>query len=489
MANVFRRRMSGRSLPPNAVIGKFSRNAVAEATWVDAKGVKHSCDVERDEDGTIVRLNAVFTAKYRDADGIVHTVSTGCTTQKAAEYWLQQKMAEEEKLRQGLITRADLQTAKSFQLPIQDVISQFMAALPETMTVKHRKETIFRINKLVSFLEITRLKEITQESVEKYINQQVKLGKLSYRTINKVVGSTKSLLKWCVRTKQLPTMNGVNFIVPLNEELDRRLKRRALLRTELIALLTCPKIPIDRRELYMFAVYTGLRIDEIRNLKYGHVVGLGTGLAKIELEAKFTKAKRADVVPLMPDLEKMLIQRMKRLSHSSDTFIFHVVSSAARRMRNDLKIAGMPMTPDTQGRVLDFHALRKTFVTLLAQAGVDMRTIQQLARHSSIELTSRTYTDETQLPTREAILTLNGGVCVSPVSPDVSLSHSFQTENKGQKQLKTDVHKNTFIAKNNDVSDCSVGVCDSILPDESVRPFRPQAAFLWVTSPQAAGLS
>lgn len=89
MANVFRRRMSGRSLPPNAVIGKFSRNAVAEATWVDAKGVKHSCDVERDEDGTIVRLNAVFTAKYRDADGIVHTVSTGCTTQKAAEYWLQ----------------------------------------------------------------------------------------------------------------------------------------------------------------------------------------------------------------------------------------------------------------------------------------------------------------------------------------------------------------------------------------------------------------
>jgi hypothetical protein len=45
-----------------------------------------------------------------------------------------------------------------------------------------------------------------------------------------------------------------------------------------------------------------------------------------------------------------------------------------------------------RGREADFHALRHTFISNLARAGVHPRNAQALARHSTIELTMGTYT-------------------------------------------------------------------------------------------------
>ena len=46
---------------------------------------------------------------------------------------------------------------------------------------------------------------------------------------------------------------------------------------------------------------------------------------------------------------------------------------------------------DSAGRVIDFHALRHTFVTNLASGGVHPKTAQALARHSTITLTMDRY--------------------------------------------------------------------------------------------------
>jgi integrase len=54
--------------------------------------------------------------------------------------------------------------------------------------------------------------------------------------------------------------------------------------------------------------------------------------------------------------------------------------------------AGIPHH-DAQGRVVDFHALRTTFVTWLAVSGAHPRSAQALARHGSIDLTMNVYTD------------------------------------------------------------------------------------------------
>jgi integrase len=61
---------------------------------------------------------------------------------------------------------------------------------------------------------------------------------------------------------------------------------------------------------------------------------------------------------------------------------------SARTLRADLEAAGIA-AEDDEGRVVDFHALRTTFVSSLAVAGVRPRVAQALTRHSSVELTMR----------------------------------------------------------------------------------------------------
>ncbi len=60
-------------------------------------------------------------------------------------------------------------------------------------------------------------------------------------------------------------------------------------------------------------------------------------------------------------------------------------------------------TADATGRIIDFHALRTTFVTWLGLTGAHPRTAQALARHSAMELTMRVYTDVRLLDQRAAV--------------------------------------------------------------------------------------
>jgi integrase len=64
---------------------------------------------------------------------------------------------------------------------------------------------------------------------------------------------------------------------------------------------------------------------------------------------------------------------------------------SAKMLRQDLTDAGISPV-DEQGRVVDFHGQRMTFITGLARAGVPISTAQKLARHSDVNLTLGTYT-------------------------------------------------------------------------------------------------
>jgi integrase-like protein len=67
---------------------------------------------------------------------------------------------------------------------------------------------------------------------------------------------------------------------------------------------------------------------------------------------------------------------------------------AAETLRIDLEAAGIPYVKDGPDGPLfaDFHALRHSYITALGRAGVELRTAQELAGHSSPILTAR-YSD------------------------------------------------------------------------------------------------
>jgi integrase len=62
--------------------------------------------------------------------------------------------------------------------------------------------------------------------------------------------------------------------------------------------------------------------------------------------------------------------------------------------RPDLEKAGIAFLDESRQR-LDYHPLRKTFITRLSRNKVHPRLAMELARHSDLKLTMKNYTDAT----------------------------------------------------------------------------------------------
>jgi hypothetical protein len=87
---------------------------------------------------------------------------------------------------------------------------------------------------------------------------------------------------------------------------------------------------------------------------------------------------------------------------SADLPLFNVPAGLLRILDRDLKLAGIPKRDDRR-RILDVHALRTTFGTLLRKGRVAPRTAQAAMGHSDIRLTMETYTDSRFLDVRGAL--------------------------------------------------------------------------------------
>lgn len=159
--------------------------------------------------------------------------------------------------------------------------------------------------------------------------------------------------------------------------------RRSLTHDEARRLLAAS--PPYRRIVYLVAMTTGLRRSELRRLQWGDVRD-----SHIVLRAAATKSRRADVVPLRPDVAASLGPR----GEDSARVFPRVPRSDTLRL--DLKAAGIE-------RLADFHSLRYTFCTWLALAGVTIYEAMALMRHRDVKLTTRVYLDAGVLETRAAV--------------------------------------------------------------------------------------
>ncbi len=74
-------------------------------------------------------------------------------------------------------------------------------------------------------------------------------------------------------------------------------------------------------------------------------------------------------------------------------------------LKYDLERSGIDYV-DAEGRFLDFHALRHTFISRLAKSGVNPSMAKTLARHSTITLTLDHYTHVLDSDVRAALGTL-----------------------------------------------------------------------------------
>ncbi len=122
----------------------------------------------------------------------------------------------------------------------------------------------------------------------------------------------------------------------------------------------------------------------------------------IRVPAKSAKSKRDQTVELPKRLAQVLRASKPLEAEDADTVVPKGAFPNSVTFRKDVEAAGIERV-DAEGRVVDLHALRHTYVSWLAMTGAHPKTAQTLARHASIETTLERYTDPTLVGTRDAV--------------------------------------------------------------------------------------
>jgi integrase len=152
------------------------------------------------------------------------------------------------------------------------------------------------------------------------------------------------------------------------------------------------------RAAFMVALFTGLRLEEIKGLKwtdYDKESGLlhvrRTVVNRLVVEDTKTKSSKASV-PIVKTVAKELEAHLKR--NSGDGFIFHKVSSSGVPIIFERLILEK-VRPACHEAGIDFpihmHAFRRGLDTAMKDLGVDLSLRTDIMRHSPRNVTDKHY--------------------------------------------------------------------------------------------------
>lgn len=156
-----------------------------------------------------------------------------------------------------------------------------------------------------------------------------------------------------------------------------------------------------RRLVYLFALQTGIRRNEIGTLTTGSFA-LNKVQPTVTVSKARAKSRKERTIPLSPELAQAVRDHILERRLGPGATVFPLPQSTAHAMRIDLEKAGIPYKDPDSGEYADFHSLRHTFLTRIVQQ-CDLETARQLAGHASITTTAR-YLHTTKAHLLEAVL-------------------------------------------------------------------------------------
>ena len=360
---------------------------------------------------TVCGKSAKWYIEYRDHNGRLKRVvgyrDKAATLQKAAEL---ERLAE--RIHSG---KTDLRNEQQ-KRPLSEHVAAWHQSLVDSGTTDaHSELSRKRVETIIAGIKATLWQEIENDKVSSYLAKR-RRGGLSAESSNHYLRRVKQFCSWMVRSGKAHE-NPLASLKLMNSQPDAK-KRRALTAEELRLLFeTVEKSEpvfgvagVDRAMLYRFAVQTGLRANEIRSLRTSSLVLDGTP-PSVRVKAAASKNRRECLLPLRNELAIDLKSYLQGQKTQDPAFVLPHASNVARMLKADLRAAwrswvqagetkaekrdralsGFLRAIDSEGRVVDFHALRHTFVTNLAKGGVHPKVAQQLARHSTITLTMDRY--------------------------------------------------------------------------------------------------
>lgn len=329
---------------------------------------------------------------YFDASGRRRQKSSRTTDKRTAERIAAKLEADEALRRTGVIDAKSERLATAAHRPIQELLDEYLDHCTHAGQVADH--LLCKRAHLEGLLDVTgcsRLRDVDAPTVEKYLRHLLAKGKAP-RTANLCRSAVLAFMNWCQESGFVGE-HGLQRL-PIQETAGKRRRvRRGLSSDELQRLLQAAKHRdaknsdrwSSRAAVYCAAAFTGLRRNELANLRWEDV---DLELQVIRIRAEIAKSRQAAILPL----HQVVVDALRAIKPADAKPLERVFRTmpTAKTFALDLQRAGIPKRDDS-GRVVDLHALRTTLATELARQGVAPQVAQRLMRHSDYRITMEHY--------------------------------------------------------------------------------------------------
>lgn len=355
-------------------------------------------------------------AWWRDNNGRTHRQNTGCRDKSAANAWLTSKITRMEHERVGIASPYE----DAAQRPLAEHLDdweRFLAAKSRP-SKRYQRNVIMVVGRarliLMERAEFKRIGDIRPNRVAEIVasfrasaprtaNGHISTRSMSARTMNGYLKACKQFSRWLHHQRRwnediLASLSGYN------ERVDRRHDRRALDSEEIRWLLDTVKTAgvdrglsgEDRYAIYLLALNSGLRLNELASLTPSSF-DFKTNMVRIL--ASCAKNARTTDQPVKASVMEFFCGYLNGKNPYQLIWGSQWTKRAARMLRRDLararedsgKGGDFLAYKNAAGEYADFHSLRHTYGSMLLRAGVNIKVVQSLMRHSTITLTMNVY--------------------------------------------------------------------------------------------------
>lgn len=265
-------------------------------------------------------------------------------------------------------------------------LSEWLARFKEIQQSRGVRD-LYAIDRLRGIIAGMGGREVTLKTVDKdFCLSFMEYLKTGYRTANGQPLKSKTVFN-----RQCTLVTALNVavregLIPFNpmDRLSRheraktsKGKREYLTIDEVKALIATPCKRKDIKQTYLFACNCGLRLGDVRKLKWGNITKDGD---RWLLSVVMNKSEKPVHIPLGVQARRWL---PKRKGADADSLVFG-------ELPRDTHInAHLKMWAAKAGitKVVTYHTSRHTFATMLLTLGADLYTVSKLLGHSQIKNT------------------------------------------------------------------------------------------------------
>jgi integrase len=263
-------------------------------------------------------------------------------------------------------------------------------------------------NHLLPFFHRHRLSEITIAEVDRYRAHKLREGLLGAASLNKTLKRLAQILD--VAIEHHPGLLSANPARGRRRRAKPSVADRGFLEAEQVAALLRAAGELDsvarrdrthigRRATLAVLALGGLRIGELLDLRWRDV-DLASGRLHVRAAKTAAGARAIEMGGLLRD--ELLAHRTRCLTAGPDDLVFatttgrrqnrenvrrRVLHPALERANEILELAGRPLIAGN----VTLHALRRTYISLLLEAGENPRVVMAQVGHTDPALTLRVY--------------------------------------------------------------------------------------------------